>query len=196
MPRLVLFPLLLVSQKEFARLYSFPYAFLYGWWIPNPIYYGHWYHGLGIMRLICMVVDMGPRENRAPRKNTVQFWDQHLKMIEFAISMRPNFEISNKSIIRKTSKWGVPKLMFGSWAWWPRARARSGQWLGRRCRCRRMQSMQMLVLLLLLLHLISPLFYSGSSNCSRRSSSIRSICFIAFDFISFHVCFLLVAFWL
>ena len=33
-----------------------PYAIPYGWWIPNPIY-GYRY-GVGIMRLIRMVVDM------------------------------------------------------------------------------------------------------------------------------------------
>ena len=33
-----------------------PYAILYGWWIPNPIY-GDGY-GVGIMRLMRMVVDM------------------------------------------------------------------------------------------------------------------------------------------
>ena len=48
-------------------LVSPPYAILYGWWIPSPIYgYGY---GAGIMRLIRMVVDTRSETgNWGPRK--------------------------------------------------------------------------------------------------------------------------------
>ena len=43
------------SSKQNIRV-SPPYAIPYGWWIPNPIYgYGY---GVGIVRLMRMVVDM------------------------------------------------------------------------------------------------------------------------------------------
>ena len=45
-----------IMSENVDMVTSPPYAILYGWWIPNPIY-GYRY-GVGIMRLIRKVVDM------------------------------------------------------------------------------------------------------------------------------------------